>query len=193
MSEPFAPLYTKEKKAVLAEAQMMNTIEYRVDCQLLQHLHWDNALGCRFPIGKLEQVHGWESNMVRQFHDRWYFPANATLYVVGDFHADVPAVLQMIETAFGAAQVPEVEEGQLPRDRHAVRPPVRHAFGVNVGKAEEIRAELQAGAGGGGGGGAARCRRPRLVESVAPPRFSSQHKVLLLKKDKIQTVLFNKV
>ena len=42
----------KEKKAVLAEAQMMNTIEYRVDCQLLQHLHWDNALGIRFPIGK---------------------------------------------------------------------------------------------------------------------------------------------
>ena len=26
----------KERKAVVAEAQMMNTIEYRVDCQLLQ-------------------------------------------------------------------------------------------------------------------------------------------------------------
>ena len=46
----------KEKKAVLAEAQMMNTIEYRVDCQLLEHLHWDNLLGTRFPIGKLDQV-----------------------------------------------------------------------------------------------------------------------------------------
>jgi hypothetical protein len=38
------PPYALEKKAVLAEAQMMNTIEYRVDCQLLQHLHWDNNL-----------------------------------------------------------------------------------------------------------------------------------------------------
>ena len=25
------------------------------------------------------------------------FPANATLYVVGDFHADVPAVVDMID------------------------------------------------------------------------------------------------
>ena len=46
----------KERKAVLAEAQMMNTIEYRVDCQLLQYLHEENALGYRFPIGKTEQV-----------------------------------------------------------------------------------------------------------------------------------------
>jgi len=48
----------KERKAVVAEAQMMNTIEYRVDCQLLQYLHWENALGCRFPIGKTDQVRG---------------------------------------------------------------------------------------------------------------------------------------
>lgn len=46
----------KERKAVLAEAQMMNTIEYRVDCQLLQYLHEENLLGCRFPIGKTDQV-----------------------------------------------------------------------------------------------------------------------------------------
>ena len=40
----------------MAEAQMMNTIEYRVDCQLLQYLHEENALGFRFPIGKMDQV-----------------------------------------------------------------------------------------------------------------------------------------
>ena len=49
---------------------MMNTIEYRVDCQLLQHLHWDNNLGCRFPIGKLDQVESWDAEKVRQFHER---------------------------------------------------------------------------------------------------------------------------
>lgn len=48
----------KERRAVLAEAQMMNTIEYRVDCQLLQYLHEENALGYRFPIGKTDQVPG---------------------------------------------------------------------------------------------------------------------------------------
>jgi predicted Zn-dependent peptidase len=37
----------KERKAVLAEAQMMNTMEYRVDCQLLLHLHAENNLGWR--------------------------------------------------------------------------------------------------------------------------------------------------
>ena len=89
---------------MLAEAQMMNTIEYRVDCQLLQHLHWDNNLGCRFPIGKLDQVAQWDAEKVRQFHERWYFPANATLYVVGDFHTDVAGVVEMIEQAFGAAE-----------------------------------------------------------------------------------------
>ena len=46
----------KERRAVMAEAQMMNTIEYRVDCQLLQYLHEENALGFRFPIGKMDQV-----------------------------------------------------------------------------------------------------------------------------------------
>ena len=165
----------KEKKAVLAEAQMMNTIEYRVDCQLLQHLHWDNNLGCRFPIGKLEQVNGWDASKVRAFHERWYFPANATLYVVGDFHADVPGVVEMIEAAFGMAEpavvVDEeaeaakaagaaaaavssegeaataataeetIESSNTPeelRQRHAVRPPVRHAYGCPPSAAEFI-------------------------------------------------------
>ena len=41
----------KERKAVLAEAQMMNTIEYRIDCQLLTWLHAENNLGCRWVVG----------------------------------------------------------------------------------------------------------------------------------------------
>ena len=139
----------KEKKAVLAEAQMMNTIEYRVDCQLLQHLHWDNNLGCRFPIGKLDQVASWDASKVRAFHDRWYFPANATLYVVGDFHADVPGVVEMIEKAFGdAAPAVEIDEATgeptsdppVMRQRHAVRPPVKHAYGVPPSAAKIIDA-----------------------------------------------------
>ncbi|KAK7361075.1 hypothetical protein VNO77_03106 [Canavalia gladiata] len=34
----------KERRAILSELQMMNTIEYRVDCRLLQHLHSENKL-----------------------------------------------------------------------------------------------------------------------------------------------------
>jgi predicted Zn-dependent peptidase len=55
--ELLASRMEKERRAVLAEAQMMNTIEYRVDCQLLQYLHAENALGSRFPIGKTDQAH----------------------------------------------------------------------------------------------------------------------------------------
>jgi hypothetical protein len=57
----------KERKAVLAEAQMMNTIEYRMDCQLLKYLHEENNLGHRFPIGMVEQV--WRP-LARSRHSR---------------------------------------------------------------------------------------------------------------------------
>lgn len=70
----------KERKAVLAEAQMMNTIEYRVDCALLKYLHQENALGCRFPIGKTEQV--------RPMRNRSCMASNA----LSGGHEDIPEV-----------------------------------------------------------------------------------------------------
>ncbi|KAH7434480.1 hypothetical protein KP509_06G019300 [Ceratopteris richardii] len=90
----------KERKAILSELQMMNTIEYRVDCQLLQQLHSENLLGYRFPIGLEEQIKKWDVDIIRNFHERWYFPANATLYVVGDI-ANVENTVQQIEVVFG--------------------------------------------------------------------------------------------
>ena len=133
----------KEKKAVLAEAQMMNTIEYRVDCQLLQHLHWDNALGIRFPIGKLDQVPLWDDEKIRDFHARWYFPSNATLYVVGEFDATTEQVEKMIEDAFNeAAPSPWAMQAESPLARHEVRPPVKHAYGVPLEERKEIEAQL---------------------------------------------------
>uniref|UniRef100_M1B4L3 Chloroplast processing enzyme n=1 Tax=Solanum tuberosum TaxID=4113 RepID=M1B4L3_SOLTU len=88
----------KERRAILSELQMMNTIEYRVDCQLLQHLHSENKLSKRFPIGLEEQIKKWDADKIRKFHERWYFPANATLYIVGDidnisqtiYHIEIP-------------------------------------------------------------------------------------------------------
>ena len=130
----FAPLFAdsrveKERRAVLAEAQMMNTIEYRVDCQLLTHLHWENALGCRFPIGLSDQIQAWTTAQLRAFHSRWYFPANATLYVVGDVDGGGEAAVAAIEAAFGGVAAPAdpVEGAARQRQRH--RPPVRHAYG----------------------------------------------------------------
>ncbi|XP_026658146.2 stromal processing peptidase, chloroplastic isoform X1 [Phoenix dactylifera] len=90
----------KERRAILSELQMMNTIEYRVDCQLLQHLHSENKLGKRFPIGLEEQIQKWDADKIRKFHERWYFPANATLYLVGDID-NIPKMVYQIEAVFG--------------------------------------------------------------------------------------------
>ena len=111
----------KERKAVLAEAQMMNTIEYRIDCQLLKYLHAENNLGCRFPIGKVEQVKEWPKDKVKAFWERWYFPANATLYVVGDVPETDDDIEKLVATHFGhlpAAYLDQdgapIPQGQLP-------------------------------------------------------------------------------
>ncbi|WJX54694.1 hypothetical protein P8452_40546 [Trifolium repens] len=94
----------KERRAILSELQMMNTIEYRVDCQLLQHLHSENKLSKRFPIGLEEQIKKWDADKIRKFHERWYFPANATLYIVGDID-NIPKIVNHIESVFGQTGV----------------------------------------------------------------------------------------
>ncbi|XP_078430545.1 insulinase (Peptidase family M16) family protein isoform X2 [Wolffia australiana] len=92
----------KERRAILSELQMMNTIEYRIDCQLLQHLHSENKLSQRFPIGLEDQIKKWESEKIRKFHERWYFPANCTLYIVGDID-NIPETVHRIEAVFEKA------------------------------------------------------------------------------------------
>ena len=42
----------KERAAILSEAAMVNTIDYRVEVQLLAALHAENRLHRRFPIGQ---------------------------------------------------------------------------------------------------------------------------------------------
>lgn len=47
----------KERAAILSEMSMVNTMDYRVECQILSALHAENKLALRFPIGK-EEVSG---------------------------------------------------------------------------------------------------------------------------------------
>ncbi|KAJ0451311.1 putative processing peptidase [Helianthus annuus] len=96
----------KERRAILSELQMMNTIEYRVDCQLLQHLHSENKLSKRFPIGLEDQIKKWDAEKIREFHERWYFPANATLYIVGDID-NIAKTINHIKAVFGPKHVAE--------------------------------------------------------------------------------------
>jgi secreted Zn-dependent insulinase-like peptidase len=178
----------KERKAVLAEAQMMNTIEYRMDCQLLRYLHEENELGRLFPIGQVEQVRPpsqrwcpvtahalsacvlaprsamhrghaappsqhacmlrtcsrhaswpcsgcvqvkkWDRAKLRAFWEKWYFPANATLYIVGDLFTPqaISDAVKHVEKSFGGIKAGVNPDGTL-KTRHLGMPPVQHAFG----------------------------------------------------------------
>lgn len=51
--------------------------------------------------GQLMQVPKWSRTQLVEFWRRWYFPANATLYVVGNFDRTVPELEQLIRQTFG--------------------------------------------------------------------------------------------
>ena len=89
----------KERAAVLSEMTMVNTIEYRVECQILSTLHRENRLAKRFPIGKEILIRNWNTDDVKTWHRTHYRPDNVLLYVVGD--VDVQDVEKVIQEKFG--------------------------------------------------------------------------------------------
>ncbi|KAJ1452633.1 hypothetical protein M885DRAFT_526193 [Pelagophyceae sp. CCMP2097] len=93
----------KERQAVLSEMSMVNTIEYRVECQVLRALHSENALARRFPIGLEDQIKSWTVDDVKKYHGEHYRPDNALLYIVGD--VDPNDVVPCIEKIFGGLGV----------------------------------------------------------------------------------------
>ena len=89
----------KERQAVLSEMTMVNTIEYRVECQILSTLHRENRLAKRFPIGKESLIRTWTAEDVKEFHRTHYRPENVLLYIVGD--VDTKEVERVVEDKFG--------------------------------------------------------------------------------------------
>jgi len=89
----------KERQAVLSEMTMVNTIEYRVECQILSTLHRENRLAKRFPIGKETLIRNWTREDVKLWHRTHYRPDNVLLYVVGDI--DPKEVEKVIADKFG--------------------------------------------------------------------------------------------
>ena len=89
----------KERAAVLSEMTMVNTIEYRVECQILSTLHRENRLAKRFPIGKEVLIRNWKTDDVKTWHRIHYRPDNVLLYIVGDIN--VQDAERIIEAKFG--------------------------------------------------------------------------------------------
>lgn len=89
----------KERAAVLSEMTMVNTIEYRVECQILSTLHRENRLAKRFPIGKESLIRTWKNEDVRSWQRTHYRPDNVLLYLVGD--VDPAEAEKVIAEKFG--------------------------------------------------------------------------------------------
>ena len=47
------------------------------------------------------QVEKWDRKMLMGFWEKWYFPANAVLYIVGDLGISPPEIEALIQKAFG--------------------------------------------------------------------------------------------
>lgn len=151
----------KERAAVLSEMTMVNTIEYRVECQILSTLHRENRLAKRFPIGKESLIRSWKNDDVRTWHRTHYRPDNVLLYLVGDI--DPAKAEEVIKEKFGHIQadkqaadisIPELraEASDLASalNKASVKaaqswhfPPVRHDWCVP--KTKSVADELQVG------------------------------------------------
>jgi len=102
---------------------------------MLKYLHQENALGSRFPIGKVEQVKQWDRDMIKKFWETWYYPANMTLYIVGVLPDGIEATKQLIEETFGdvtANMYTRDNEVSKQKARQPLRPPVQHAMGYFI-------------------------------------------------------------
>ncbi|CAM9843317.1 unnamed protein product [Pylaiella littoralis] len=117
----------KERSAVLSELTMVNTIDYRMECQVLSALHAENQLSRRFPIGKEELIKGWNTKDVLEFHRTHYRPDNAVLYCIGDLNVDETE--EQIRQMFGhLGGVPDTTEPMNLKRQSLRFPPVTHQW-----------------------------------------------------------------
>ena len=106
----------KERSAVLSEMTMVNTIEYRVECQILGTLHAENRLASRFPIGKEYLIKSWKREDVLRWHRTHFRPDNAILYIVGD--VDPNETISVIEQKFG--HITAAKQASILKDEYKV-------------------------------------------------------------------------
>jgi predicted Zn-dependent peptidase len=137
----------KEKAAVLSEASMVNTMDYRVECQILSGLHAENRISRRFPIGKESMIRSWKKEDLQFFHSLHYRPDNAILYLVGDLGGGgeeraIQSAVSLIEQKFGqlrpkldsqkilqeSGEFPDLVKGVSMKDFYRHFPPVSHRW-----------------------------------------------------------------
>jgi len=150
----------KERAAVLSEMTMVNTIEYRVECQILSTLHRENRLAKRFPIGKEILIRNWDTAAVKTWHRTHYRPDNVLLYVVGDVASeDVEKVIaQKFSHITAEKQAVDISEevkpeaslladatvsGTVKSELSWHYPPIVHDWSMDKNSQEETKAQAQ--------------------------------------------------
>jgi len=82
-----------ERVAVLSEAALCNTVEYRAEMARLFQAHEETLLPHRLPIGHTQHIAAFSRAAARGFYEREYRAERMTLFVVGDVDAGAVARL----------------------------------------------------------------------------------------------------
>eukprot|EP00366_Plasmodium_knowlesi_P002973 XP_002260470.1 metalloendopeptidase, putative [Plasmodium knowlesi strain H] len=79
----------KEKKAIFSEYSIINTVEYKMNSDIIKTLHKENRLSHRLPIGKLELLKRYEPKDIKKYFDLFFRTENVNLYIYGDVNVDI--------------------------------------------------------------------------------------------------------
>ncbi|SBS88981.1 metalloendopeptidase [Plasmodium malariae] len=135
----------KEKKAIFSEYSIINTVEYKMNSDIIKTLHKENRLSHRLPIGKLELLKRYDEKDIKQYFDLFFRPENVNLFVYGDINVDIAQKLinKKFENIKGkdltrdeTAYLNILNENTL-KSRNKNLPAVVHAFGSNSSKGYE--------------------------------------------------------
>ncbi len=142
--------FEQEKGAVIAELDAGEDQPWDLEYKTILTLLWPKDSPYAHPvIGQREHVRGATAEIIKRHYDKWYYPNNAALVVVGGFDPD--EALKKIKELFGS-----IPKGDLPPRKEPTfyperREPVRQEFeskfdvprlmigfnGVTVGSAED--------------------------------------------------------
>jgi hypothetical protein len=78
----------KEQAAILSESNLVNSVKYRQESDILSSLHQENIISKRFPLGDVKKMQQYTPDDLLHFHRQHYTPQNAILYLTGDIHED---------------------------------------------------------------------------------------------------------
>ncbi|KAL5225808.1 hypothetical protein ABZP36_012447 [Zizania latifolia] len=150
--EELRPLPTLRRPACERPSSVPSTSDSRDEEVARQLGSMENKLSERFPIGLEEQIHKWDPDKIRRFHERWYHPANATLYLAVFEHTlqendTAPMSTASLFGAMASLFAPKLPGGLatsptgerspaadkiklVKRERQTVRPPVEHKWSL---------------------------------------------------------------